>query len=79
MTLTPDQIMREHQKALADFIDARHALLRVDLYGGNHNPYMVGMSNYHEATMRFEAAKANRAQWAQAVASLDALPPESNH
>jgi hypothetical protein len=79
MTLTPDQVIREYQKALADFMGAQQAMLCVDLYCGSPNPSIVGMANYHHVTMRFEAAKAIRAEWAHAVASLDALPPEPNH
>jgi hypothetical protein len=69
--LTPDQVMSGHEKALVDSIAARHAMLGVDLYGGSHNPSMVGMANSHEATMRFEAAKATRTKWAHVVASLN--------
>ena len=71
MALIPEQVICEHQRALADFMEARKAMLCVDLYGGNRNPSMVGMTNYHQATMRFEAGKATRTEWAHVVASLD--------
>lgn len=68
--LARDQAMYEHQKALDDFITARQATFGVDLYGGSCDPSMVGMANSHQATMRFEAAKATLSKWAHAVASL---------
>jgi hypothetical protein len=68
--LARDQVIHEHQKAIDDFVAARQATFGVDLYGGGRNPSMVGMTKFHQATMRFEAAKTTLSRWAHAVASL---------
>jgi hypothetical protein len=68
--LTPNQVRSEHKMALAEFMEARQATLTVDIYGGSRNPSMGGMTEYHKAALRFEAAKANCTKWAHRVASL---------
>ena len=62
-SLTPEEIRIEYNKAMTEFEEAKRATLV------QYPNDLAGMSAAHNATLRLEAATANRKIWAQRLAS----------